>query len=236
MRLGGRVKTKPSPLFLSNRGDSGDTMARTKDSCGFAVVLAAGTKWGRFGDKVGHSHYVKENTHSHTYSPLLPLAPLACAHAGQTACPPLRRPLGWRWPWSWRRGWLGWGGRHVPSPCPPRTLADVAGNGREGLSPGAPSCGRPSPECVVSRTFLSARGALPVDSTTMETKAVKRYVTVGTVVAANKRVQFLASNAHAQSSAGAYLSSGERLNMPTRTDLEAAGRKVLASCSYKKAA
>ena len=70
----------------------------------------------------------------------------------------------------------------------------------------------------------------------METKAVKRYVTVGAVVAANKRVQFSASNALGHSAAGAYLSSGERLTMPTRTDLEAAGRKVLASCSYKKAA
>lgn len=70
----------------------------------------------------------------------------------------------------------------------------------------------------------------------MKTKAVKRYVTVGSVIAANKRLQFSASNALSHSAAGAYLSSGERLNMPTRTDLEAAGRKVLASCSYKKAA
>lgn len=70
----------------------------------------------------------------------------------------------------------------------------------------------------------------------METKAVKRYVTVNAVVAANKRVQFLASNARSHSAGRAYLSSGERVNMPTRTDLEAAGRKVLASCSYKKVA
>lgn len=77
---------------------------------------------------------------------------------------------------------------------------------------------------------------LPVDSTVMQTKAVKRYVTVDTVMAANKRVQSLSASALSQSSAGAYLSSGERLNKPTRTDLEAAGRKVLASCSYKKAA
>jgi hypothetical protein len=77
---------------------------------------------------------------------------------------------------------------------------------------------------------------IPVDSFAMETKAVKRYVTVGTVKAANKRVQSLAGSAVAQLSAGAYLSSGKRLTLPTRTDLEAAGRKVMASCMYKKAA
>jgi hypothetical protein len=84
--------------------------------------------------------------------------------------------------------------------------------------------------------FRHTDDLLPVDSIIMQIKAVKRYVTVDTVMAANKRVQSLAASALSQSSAGAYLFSGERLNKPTRTDLEAAGRKVLASCSYKKAA
>lgn len=70
----------------------------------------------------------------------------------------------------------------------------------------------------------------------MQTKAVKRYVTVHTVVNANKRVQSLAGSAISQSSAAGYLSTGVRLNLPTRTDIEAAGRKVMAACSYKKVA
>lgn len=69
----------------------------------------------------------------------------------------------------------------------------------------------------------------------MENKAVKRYVTVGTVVAANKRMQALAGSALSQSN-GVYLSSGERLNKPTRIELEAAGRLVLASNWQRKAA
>jgi hypothetical protein len=69
----------------------------------------------------------------------------------------------------------------------------------------------------------------------METKSVKRYVTVGTVMAANRRVQTFASSALSQS-AGLYLSSGERLSRPTGTQLEAAGRKVLSSELRKKAA
>ena len=74
---------------------------------------------------------------------------------------------------------------------------------------------------------------LPVDSIFMQTKSVKRYVTVGTVMTANLRVRALASSVLNQS-AGIYLSSGERLNRPTRSELEAAGRRALASELRKK--
>lgn len=86
------------------------------------------------------------------------------------------------------------------------------------------------------KTFINKGNFLQVDSNAMQTKAVKRYVTVGTVMVANKRVQSLAASALTQSTGSAYLSSGERLNKPTRTDIEAAGRKVMATCFHKKTA
>lgn len=68
----------------------------------------------------------------------------------------------------------------------------------------------------------------------MQEKPVKRYVTVHTVIAANKRMQDAAGRVSSMS--GTYLASGERLNRPTRVELEAAGRRVLSSGSQKKAA
>lgn len=64
---------------------------------------------------------------------------------------------------------------------------------------------------------------------------MKRYVTVHTVMAANKRMRDTGSGRFI-SMAGTYLSSGERLNRPTRAELEAAGRRVLSSGWQKKAA
>ena len=69
----------------------------------------------------------------------------------------------------------------------------------------------------------------------MTEKAVKRYVTLGTVLSANRRVQeygFFRRDA----SSGTYLLSGKRLNKPTRVELEAAGRRALTSELAKRRA
>lgn len=62
----------------------------------------------------------------------------------------------------------------------------------------------------------------------MTEKTVKRYVTVNAILAANRRVQ---ENGHIRrdASSGTYLSSGKKLSKPTRSDLEAAGRRALSS-------
>ena len=69
----------------------------------------------------------------------------------------------------------------------------------------------------------------------MSETPVKRYVTVSTVLAANRRVQ---ENGTAQRNAatGMFLSSGKRVAKPTRVELEAAGRRALSSEVMKKRA
>lgn len=69
----------------------------------------------------------------------------------------------------------------------------------------------------------------------MSDTPVKRYVTVSTVLAANRRVQ---ENGAVQRHAatGMFLSSGKRVVKPTRVELEAAGRRALSSELTKKRA
>ena len=69
----------------------------------------------------------------------------------------------------------------------------------------------------------------------MSDNPVKRYVTVGTVLAANRRVQ---ENGPVQRhvATGMFLSSGKRVDKPTRLELEAAGRRALSTELSKKRA
>lgn len=69
----------------------------------------------------------------------------------------------------------------------------------------------------------------------MSEKTVKRYVTVGTVLAANRRVQE-GGIVRRDAVTGTYLSSGKRVHKPTRVELEAAGRWALSSDRVKKRA
>ena len=69
----------------------------------------------------------------------------------------------------------------------------------------------------------------------MTEKTVKRYVTLGTVLTANRRVQE-SGIARRDAVTGTYLSSGKRVHKPTRVELEAAGRWALSSEPVKKRA